>query len=86
MFYPINNLDNHMLNHYTLQLSIYAWMIQKLNPDFEIKLLRLLHIDGEGVETHYDVPYLKKEVEKMLKHYKQQVKIDYFRDTGRMIK
>ncbi len=85
MFHPISNLDDHMLNHYTLQLSIYAFMLQRINPDFNIKMLMLLHVDGEGVETEYEVPYLKKEVELLLKHYKRQVKIDSFREENKRV-
>ena len=85
MYYPINNIDDHMLNHYTLQLSIYAFMLQKINPDFNIKLLRLLHIDGEGVETDYDVPYLKTDVERLLKHYRKELQIADFREENKKL-
>lgn len=85
MYFPINNIDDHMLNHYALQLSIYAWMLQRINPDFNIKVLRLLHIDGEGNETDYDVPYLKDDVERLLKHYKKSLKIKQFQDEHKKI-
>lgn len=85
MFYPINNLDDTTLNHYTLQLSTYAWMLQRINPELNIKLLRLLHIGGDGTETQYDVPYLKEDVERMLKAKKKQLKVDHFRLTGKML-
>jgi len=83
MHFPLNNIDDHMLNHYTLQLSIYAFMLQRINPEFNIKLLMLLHVDGEGKETEYEVPYLKKEVEVLFKHYRRQVKIDTFREENK---
>lgn len=73
MFYPISNLDDTVMNHYTLQLSIYAFMIQKINPDFNIKLLKLIHIDREGVETEFEVPYLKDEVTKLFKYHKKKL-------------
>jgi hypothetical protein len=85
MYYPINNMDDHMLNHYTLQLSLYAWILQKINPEFDIKLLRLLHIDGNNKETIYDLDYKKEEVERMLKHYKKTLKVAHYRKTGEMI-
>ena len=85
MYFPINNLDDHMLNHYTLQLSIYAWMLQRINPEFNIKLLRLLHIDGEGVETDYDVPYLKDDVERLLKHFKRTLKAEKMQEENRRL-
>lgn len=74
MFYPINNVEDCMLQHYTLQLSIYAWMLQKANPEFNIKELKLLHIDREKNETEYIVPYLKDEVTKLLAFHKKKLK------------
>lgn len=85
MHFPINNIDDHMLNHYALQLSIYAWMLQRINPEFNIKVLRLLHINGDGDETDYDVPYLKDDVERLLKHYKKSIKIKQFQDEHKKL-
>ena len=71
MFYPINNLHDTMLVHYTLQLSLYAWILQQEHPEFNIKLLKLLHIDGNDVETDYELPYLKDDVERLVKYHKK---------------
>lgn len=73
MLYPLGKLDDCNFNHYTLQLSTYAWMLQKLNPDFIIKDLILYHFDHDGNETLYHCDYLKSDVENMLYHYKKQV-------------
>lgn len=73
MLYPLGKLDDCNFNHYTLQLSTYAWMLQKLNPDFIIKDLILYHFDHNGNETLYHCDYLKSDVENMLYHYKKQV-------------
>lgn len=73
MKYPLNKLDDTNFWHYTLQLSTYAWMLQKINPDFVIKDLMLCHVDHEGNETIYHCEYLKHEVELMLTHYKRQL-------------
>jgi hypothetical protein len=73
MKYPLNTLDDCNYNHYQLQLSTYAWMLQKINPDFIIKDLILNHYDHNGKNTLYHCEYLKKEVEKMLYFYKKQV-------------
>jgi hypothetical protein len=59
--------------HYTLQLSTYAWMVQKLNPDFIIKDLILVHFDHNDNMNIYHIDYLKSEVEKMLKWHKHLV-------------
>ena len=61
MKYPLNNLDDSNYWHYVLQLSTYAWMLQKINPNFVIKDLILNHYDHEGKNTLYHCPYLKDE-------------------------
>ena len=86
MYYPLSNIEDCMFQHYTLQLSLYAWMLQQINPNFNIKSLTLLHIDGEGKETTYPVEYIKEDVEKLVKHYKKQVVIDHHRETGQILK
>jgi ATP-dependent exoDNAse (exonuclease V) beta subunit len=72
MKFPLNNLDDVNYWHYTLQLSTYAWMIQELNPDFEIEDLVLVHFDHSDNMTVYHLPYLKEEVIKMLNHFKKE--------------
>lgn len=73
MLYPLNNLEDCNFNHYQLQLSTYAWMLQKINPKFVIKDLILNHYDHEGNNTLYHCEYLKTEVERMLAFYKKQL-------------
>ena len=72
MKFPLNNLDDVNYWHYTLQLSTYAWMVQKLNPEFEIEDLVLVHFDHNDKMTVYHLPYLKDEVIKMLNHFKKE--------------
>ena len=55
-----------------MQLSTYAWMIEKLNPEFKIEDLVLIHFDHSDNMTVYHLPYLKTEVEKMLTFYKKE--------------
>lgn len=73
MKYPLNNLMDCNFYHYTLQLSTYAWMLQKINPNFVIKDLILNHYDHNGNNTLYHCEYLKHDVEKMLYHYKKEL-------------
>lgn len=73
MKYPLNTLDDSNFWHYTLQLSTYAWMLQKINPNFIIKDLILNHYDHNGNNTLYHCDYLKAEVERMLYFYKKEV-------------
>lgn len=73
MLYPLNLLPDCNYYHYALQLSTYAWMLQMINPDFVIKDLILVHFDHNNNQTIYNMPYLKKEVESMLKFYKKSI-------------
>lgn len=79
--YPLNNIQDTNFWHYSLQLSTYAWMIQKQNPEFNIKALILIHYDHDGGTTTYECEYLKNDVEKMLGFYKKQIEYDKFRKS-----
>ena len=72
MKFPLNNLDDVNYWHYCLQLSTYAWMLQKYNPEFIIDDLVMIHIDHSDNMTIYHLPYLKDEVIKMLSHFKKE--------------
>ena len=85
MKYPLNNLDDANFWHYTLQLSTYAWMLQKLNPKFIIKDLIICHFDHKGNETIYHCDYLKNDVERMLSHYKKELILEERRSKRKEI-
>lgn len=85
MKYPLNNLMDCNFYHYTLQLSTYAWMLQKINPNFVIKDLILNHYDHNGNNTLYHCEYLKHDVEKMLYHYKKSLILEQKRSTRKRI-
>lgn len=85
MKYPLNNLDDSNFWHYTLQLSTYAWMLQKLNPNFIIKDLIICHFDHKGNETIYHCDYLKDNVERMLSHYKKELILEERRSKRKEI-
>lgn len=85
MKYPLNNLPDINFYHYTLQLSTYAWMLQKINPDFVIKDLILNHYDHNGKNTLYHCDYLKKDVERMLYHYKKELILEQKRSKRKRI-
>lgn len=63
MFKPINHLDDCNLIHYTLQLSIYAYIIKKHNPSLKIGKLTIQHVkfkqigedkNGYPINEHYN--------------------------------
>lgn len=72
MKYPLNNLEDCNYSHYNLQLSTYAWMVQKLDPEAEIDDLILNWYPHEGGNELFHMEYLKKDVVKMLSWYKKQ--------------
>lgn len=85
MKYPLNTLDDVNFYHYTLQLSTYAWMLQKINPEFIIDDLVLVHFDHNDKMTVYHLDYLKKEVEKMLAFYKKEAILEENRNKRKPI-
>lgn len=85
MKFPLNNLDDSNYWHYCLQLSTYAWMLQKLNPNFLIDDLVLVHFDYKDNMTVYHLPYLKTEVEKMLAFYKKKIQLEKSADMRKRI-
>lgn len=85
MKFPLNNLMDCNFYHYTLQLSTYAWMLQKINPDFVIKDLILNHYDHQGNNTLYHCEYLKDDVERMLKHYMKELVLEKQRNKRKRI-
>lgn len=85
MKFPLNNLMDCNFYHYTLQLSTYAWMLQKINPNFIIKDLIINHYDHNGNNTLYHCEYLKHDVERMLYYYKNELIINEKRDKRKRI-
>lgn len=63
MFNPVNHLDDCNLNHYNLQLSIYAYIVKKHNPKLKIGELKIQHVkfvqvgedeNGYPINEHVD--------------------------------
>lgn len=73
MKYPLNTLPDCNYYHYNLQLSTYAWMIQKLDPEAIIDDLILVWFPHEGGEQQFHMKYLKREVVAMLSYYKHKL-------------
>jgi hypothetical protein len=59
---PIAHLDDCELNHYTIQLSLYAYMLE--NKGYEIMELGIDHFN-----TEITVPYMRKEAESLVLDY-----------------
>jgi hypothetical protein len=78
--YPVSHLQDCNLNHYNLQLSIYAWMLEQFG--FEVIAMEIEHFQLESDNekdfkiidsTVYEFVYLEKEIKDMLKFYKENV-------------
>ncbi|MDA3856318.1 MAG: PD-(D/E)XK nuclease family protein [Candidatus Woesearchaeota archaeon] len=85
MKYPLNNIEDSNFWHYTLQLSLYAWMIEKEYPEAIIKSLTIIHYDHDGKVTNYECEYRKKDVERMLAFYKNQLADKRFKESIKKI-
>lgn len=79
MFHPINNIEDTTLMHYTLQLSLYAYMLQELHPEFNICVLKLIHIDEFLNEKEIELEYKKDEIERLIKFQAKKSKTEYDR-------
>lgn len=49
---PVSHLEDCNFNHYALQLSMYAYMVNKHNPNLKVRNLRIVHVLFE--EDHLD--------------------------------
>lgn len=80
MKYPLNNIMDCNFFHYALQLSTYAWILQRRHPDLDVKGLLLVHYAHDGeVDTHR-VDYLKGDVTRMLAFAKGQRRVELERE------
>lgn len=66
MLHPIGHLDDCNFIHYTLQLSMYMFMILDKNPTWEPGLIWLTHYDHSGNKTDIRLKYMEKEVKALL--------------------
>ena len=62
---PISHLDDCNYQKYTLQMSLYAYMLER--KGYKIGTLTLLHLKENEV-VPYKCYYLKEEIEKLLKY------------------
>jgi hypothetical protein len=60
----LGHLDDCNYNHYRMQISFYAWMLEQFG--FSVRNLSFDHLDHDGKETHYTFDYLNKEVQSVL--------------------
>lgn len=86
MKYPLSKLPDCNLVHYQLQLSIYGWMLQQLNPNLEIRELEIIHIRDNKVKKVYTIDYLKDQVDLLIKWHLKSVKLKIEMDKCKELK
>ena len=69
---PLSSLKDTTLNHYYIQLSIYKYLVEKY-AGIKVDEMFIVYM-SENIENYeiIDVPYLKKEVENILKWRKYE--------------
>lgn len=75
MRYPLVNLEDAQGVHYQLQLSLYAWMVQHLDPNLIIDKLVIVQVENLKKKKEFVVEYLKEDVEKLLKWHIKAVRL-----------
>lgn len=65
---PLSHLKDYTLNHYFIQLSIYKYLVEKYT-NLKIEEMFIVYF-SENIENYeiIEIPYLKKEVEKILEN------------------
>ena len=79
-------IEDCALIHYQLQLSLYAWLVKHLNPDFDIQSLEIMHIKDGKLKKTYPVEYLEKDVETLIKWHLKATKLKKETDKCKEIK
>lgn len=75
MKYPLQHLDDCNYNHYCLQVSLYAYILEQWG--YKVNRLKFTHVElaEDGITivkaTEYITHYMKKEVEDMLNYFDQ---------------
>lgn len=70
--YPLSKLEDCDGVQYQLQLSLYAYILQKLNPSLEIEMLKIIQVKNFKKVQEYPVQYLKKEVDNFVNWHVRQ--------------
>jgi len=82
MYNPVNNLDDCNLQHYNLQMSLYAYIIKKHNPKLKIGKLQIQHVsfekEGEN-EFGYPISKYNEQGEPIIKKIKMY-NLPYLKD------
>lgn len=86
MKFPLSKFDDCSGIRYQFQLSIYMWMLLKLRPDLKPGKLKLVWIKDYKAKKVFEVEYLEKEVDTLLKWHLKSIKLKKETDKCKEIK
>lgn len=73
--YPLSKFEDANGIIYQLQLSLYMWMARKLRPDLQPGKLKIVHIKDMKPKKTYEVEYLEKDIDKLIKWHLKNMKL-----------
>ena len=73
--YPLCNLEDCAGVHYQIQLSIYAWMLQQIDPKLIIDKLLIVQVENLKKKKEFSVEYIKQDIEKLLKWHVKSLRL-----------
>lgn len=77
MFYPLNDLQDCLFSHYSLQLNIYAYLLSLYG--FKPRNLRIIHkrfLDDEPIPDKYKIPFMSEAKQREPKIYPVKIEIE----------
>lgn len=85
MLFPLSHIMDCNFMEYTLQLSLYAYMIKRLRPELNVAGLTLEHYDHSNRMTEYQCDYLEDEVKAMIKDYAKQERTEIEKNKNKPV-
>jgi ATP-dependent exoDNAse (exonuclease V) beta subunit len=69
---PVSHLEANKLNEYTLQLSIYAFVLEEWGYKCKDMIIQFVEDVEKDIIKEYPVPYLRTEAKAILEYFKQR--------------
>ena len=73
--YPLCDLEDCAGVHYQIQLSLYAWMVQQLDPNIIIDKLLIVQVQNLKKKKEFQVEYIKSTIQKLLEWHIKAIKL-----------
>lgn len=70
---PLNHLMDCNMIHYTLQLSLYQYIVWRLNQNLKPSIPKIIYTRDKNNIKFHQVGYLRKEVVDMLKYFRDYI-------------